>query len=305
MKTTKRHHYIPVFLSKHFSNEKGKLNVYNKTNDQSFMVSPQNIFLINDRNTFIDESGKESDVIEKIYASLDYKFSIALNEVKETGDLSGNNLKQLLLLAYTSKWRVPQYDESFVNAKNYFSVDDLGLGIKSDDLNLDIDLESIFETDLYQELKRFLLSIQPFRFKDDFKKIFENSFLLSSPYPGLIGDCPVNEVNVISENIFEDFILPITSELTLVYSQRIDKIELMNILKNSKTENYNNFIKAFSIARDLSTMNIAEQNVGCSNSEYLNDIVNNYKSCIKNDKIKDSLSSGVFTILYNYKQYFK
>lgn len=303
MKKSKRHHYVPIFIAKNFSKENGKLLVYDKKADKVFEAKPKNIFLESDRNTFYNYKNEKDDVIEKIYADLDSQLSRALNEVKKTGNLSGENLKKLLFLAYITKWRVPEYDESFNDAKNYFTIGDLGLGVKIDSNKLNIYLESIFTTELHQEIKRFLLAIQPFRFKEDYKKILENSFLICTPYPGVIGDCPVNEIPVQSDEIFEDFIFPITKDLTLIHSHRIDKKKFQHFLENGNTESVDLFLRNLSIARDLSTVALSGRFSGCSDKKYFDLIIEGYKSGSKNKKTKDTLSSSVFTILYEYKNY--
>lgn len=294
-----RHHYVPIFIAKNFTMKNEKLIVYDKSIDESFEAKPKNIFLESGRNTFKTTHGKKVDIIEKIYTKLDDKFAKVVKTVKTNESMNGANLEMLLFFAYIMKWRVPLYDESFNEAKDVFSLKDLGLALKIDDIILDIDLESQFNTDLHQELKRFLLAIQPFRFKEDLKKISLNSFLISSPIKAVIGDCPVNELAVISDEIFEDFVFPITEHLTLVYSQRIDIFDLKDFLENGKIDNVNQFIKDFSISRDLSTVALSRRFSGCSDKEYFDIITKGFK----NNKFNKDLHSSVFNRLYNYKEY--
>ena len=60
-KRSKRHHYIPKFLIKEFTDEQGLLYIYDKIKDK-FLTnkrSPKSIFFENDRNTIVyDESKK-------------------------------------------------------------------------------------------------------------------------------------------------------------------------------------------------------------------------------------------------------
>jgi hypothetical protein len=182
MNKSRRHHYIPQFLTKHFSNNDGNLFVYDKINDKLYENNSINLFVEKDRNTFDNLDGIKDDVIEKVYTTYDTLFSIALNEITSTNNVSNENFKLLLFLAYISKWRVPQYDESFKNAKEYFSIDKLGLGLKDkENARININLEDYFKLDMQQELKRILLAVQPFRFKEDYKKLLDNSFLICTP----------------------------------------------------------------------------------------------------------------------------
>lgn len=301
---SRRHHYIPIFLTKNFTKENGKIYIYDKLTDKVFDGHPNNIFIEKDRNTFLNEEDLRDDRIEKMYADLDTIFATTIAQIKVNGDLNNGKLKILLFLAYIIKWRVPQYDESFDDAKNIFSVDDLGLGFKDEkDEKLDINLEQFFDKEMYQEIKRFLLAIQPFRFKEDFKKIIDNSFVIASGYPALIGDCPFNEIHINSEEIFEDFVFPFTENLTLVYSQRIDKFDIQDFLNNGDIDNVDKFLKDFSMARDLSTMALSGRFTGSSDEEYLKNFVYHYKIGLQSDNLSKTMSTAIFQFLYKYKDY--
>jgi hypothetical protein len=303
MGKTKRHHYVPRFLIKQFLNKNGKIAVYDKKRDTFFVTIPDNIFLEGNRNTYEDINNERKDTIERMYADLDSVFSVALNNVITTGRLETKDLR-ILLFAYTQKWRVPEYEQALEDAIKYYSVDDLGLGIKKDGKRINIELESFFNSIELQESKRFLLSIQPFRYKDDYKKIFKNCFLLSSPYPALIGDCPFMEVQADTNIIFEDFIFPIHEQLTLVFAQRIDKYDFIKFLE---TKRYKTFIRNFSLARDATTIYYADRFIGCPDEEYLKTIVNNYKTAYSNEKMKSLIPMSTFNFLNNYNndQYYK
>lgn len=303
MNKSRRHHYVPQFLTKHFSDHKGQINVYDKIDDKFYKNSAINLFVENDRNTFKNLHGIEDDIIEKVYSSLDSLFSNLLLEITTSKSVSNENFKLLLFLAYITKWRVPQYDESFNNAKKYFSVDELGLGLKdAENRRINIDLENYFKLDMQQELKRLLLAIQPFRFKEDFKQLMDHSFLVCTPYDSFISDCPFNEAQIVSDEIFEDFVFPVTKDLTLIYSKRLDKYKIQDFLCNGKENNVNLFLRDFSIARDVSMLDLSERNVGCSDKEYLQNLVNHYKEFKSNTK-NPAFNLTVFNILYRIDEY--
>lgn len=303
MNKSRRHHYVPRFLTNYFSKEDGNIYVYDKIADKFYEGSSINLFVERDRNTFVNSDGIEDDVIEKMYSSFDSLFAQALAEITRTGDVSNENFKLLLFLAYISKWRVPQYDESFENAKKYFSVDELGLGFKtSNGDRLDVNLEEYFDSDWHQESKRFLLAFQPFRFKDDFKTLIENSFLVSSPISSFISDCPFNEVPIVGDTFFEDFVFPVTKDLTLVYSNRIDRNEVQDFILNGNEEKVNQFLKDFSIGRDISILALSERNVGCCDFDYLQHTVNNYKE-FKARGTDTPFNATVFNVLYRFNEY--
>ena len=73
-KRSKRHHYIPKFLIKEFTDEQGLLYIYDKIKDK-FLTnkrSPKSIFFENDRNTIVyDESKKTSLIEDDFFMELD------------------------------------------------------------------------------------------------------------------------------------------------------------------------------------------------------------------------------------------
>lgn len=172
-----RHHYVPQFFIRNFS-DSGKLYGYNKFTKSFFEPRPKDIFFERNKNTFLNELGEESDLIEKIYANIDSITSSAVNNVLSTGKLTKESLRGLLLLAYTNKWRSPSYDESYEIAKE-LSFGDLRLHLANLDLNLEFDLEKIWFSDEMQATKRILISLQPFLYKTDYEDIFKNSFLVN------------------------------------------------------------------------------------------------------------------------------
>lgn len=303
MPRSKRHHFVPQFLMKYFLNKNKKLYVYDKIDDRFYENSTENLFLEKDRNTFLNLEGINDDIIERIYSDYDSHFSNILREITQKKEFNSKIIKSLIFLAYFSKWRVRGYDKSFKEAKEYFTVGDLGLGFKNENNDkIDFDLEQIFDSDMHQEFKRILLSIQPLRFKDDFKKIFDNTFLISTRTPSFISDCPFNEAAFESDLIFEDFVFPIMSDLTLVHSTRIDKFELQNFINNGKEIEVQKFLNDFSASRDISMLALCERNVACASEEYLKHIVEKYKNAIsKNAKTPINLS--VFYVLYKFTEY--
>jgi hypothetical protein len=303
MKRSRRHHYVSQFMIKHFAGANGKIFVFNKLENKFHETNPINLFLEKDRNTFANSDGSQCDVIERVYGELDSCFAKVLTEISSAGIVSGENYKLLLFLAYVSKWRVPQYDESFVKAKRFFSVGELGLGLKGpDEQQIAVDLEKYFSLDMHQELKRILLAVQPFRFKNDFRKLLRHSFLISTPYPSFISDCPFLEATLESDEVFEDFVFPVTRDLTLVYSTRIDRDEIQDFLLNGEPENVKAFQKAFCSGLNISLLDLAERNIACSDRDYLQVIVNEYQR-FKAKGSNTAVYLTIFNVLYRFKEY--
>ncbi|OAQ42096.1 hypothetical protein A5893_02990 [Pedobacter psychrophilus] len=163
-------------------------------------------------------------------------------------------------------------------------------------------MEKIFNTDMHQELKRILLAMQPIRFKDDFKNIFNKTFLLNTNIPSFISDCPFNEATINSDLLFEDFVFPVMKDLTLIHSTRIDLKKIQTFIDKGSDENVNSFLNDFSTARDISMLDLCERNVACADLKYLEHIVGNYiKAKEKNNETPINLT--VFNVIYRFEEY--
>ena len=165
MSKSKRHHYIPQFFIKNFTDEDGLLFVYNKEKDHILKTkqSPKGIFFENNRNT-VDFSGNNLDSLEQFYSILDSNISKDyLNAIKnETA--TPEELTSITLLANLLKWRVPNSDIKFNELKNDLSQKELEIKIelknKNDTINKDA-IKHIENSNIFKETKRILLSILP------------------------------------------------------------------------------------------------------------------------------------------------
>jgi hypothetical protein len=303
-KKSRRHHFVPQFYTKQFAAPDGFILAYDKIDQRFYPGNPQNLFVERDRNTFENLYGEPDDVIEKVYATLDDIFDKVFLRITKTSKVPTEDYRLLLFFAYLSKWRVPQYDESFRVAKENYTTGDLGLGIKDDEgQRLDFDLEELFRLDMQHELKRILLAIQPIRFKEDFQKLLRHSFIIAIPqYPSFISDCPFMEAMLEDGEIFEDFVFPLTRELTLVYSTKLERAEVIDFLTHGAPEKIALFERDFASARDISLLALAERQVACADPKRMQFIV---KTCNERKINKGTEASYMtwFYLLNNFKQY--
>ncbi|OAQ42097.1 hypothetical protein A5893_02995 [Pedobacter psychrophilus] len=115
---------------RHFTNDNGKLYVYDKIENRFYESSTENLFVQKDRNTFKNLVGENDDFVEKIYSEYDSYFAGVLTEITTKKIFDGKILKSLISLAYLSKWRVRQYDESFKMLKIFSALMTLVLVLK-------------------------------------------------------------------------------------------------------------------------------------------------------------------------------
>jgi len=113
-----RHHYIPIFIIKGFTNPEGKVYVYNKEKDliERRLKAPKSIFYEFDRNSMIGPDGQPTSFIENDFYSRDDNFIAPFFKKKKEFDFNKHSfdkyskqlLHQFLIHLY---WRVPSSDE--------------------------------------------------------------------------------------------------------------------------------------------------------------------------------------------------
>ena len=143
-KTSSRHHYIPKFLINGFTNQEGKLYVYDKEKDfiQDKSRVPKSIFFEWDRNNITLPDKTESSILEDfLFLEIDntgsevvkYFQETKLNEIQFTYD----NIAQFLYFLICLFWRIPKTD---------FAVDQL---VKSAEIRINGINPDILKKDKY------------------------------------------------------------------------------------------------------------------------------------------------------------
>ncbi|WP_284653490.1 DUF4238 domain-containing protein [Flavobacterium terrisoli] len=114
---SRRHHYIPKFLTKGFGDEKGLLFVYNKVNDEILKVrkSPKGIFFEFERNTIEGKDQENDSSIEDVFfKELDDKSATVVQKFQDgkiNDELfSEHNLADLQFFIINLFWRIPKTD---------------------------------------------------------------------------------------------------------------------------------------------------------------------------------------------------
>ena len=294
MSISRRHHYIPQFLIRHFTDEKGFLHVYDKETGEIAQRSPKAAFFEWNRNTFkIGE--KEVDNLEKVYSELDQEFAANLAEVLSDSKHDSGSLTNLLLLATTLKWRTPSSDEEFSRLKQDTVLADLGVQIKPKGPAQESDPENIqriVNSELFKEGKRLILPVQPFLKADksiDEDKLItlhDNSYIHRCPdarYPALLGDCGIIEQGNVAYDQIADFIFPLSSTKTLICKKN-PHLHIRDLAR-------------FYSCRDLTTLFSAKRYVGCANKEHLQALVSNYHLMKSQPSMEEYLLKALFEIV--------
>ena len=83
-KRSKKHHYLPRYYLKGFTNSDDCFFVYDKCNDKIFLTNPDSSFFINKLNTVTLPDGNQSDFLESSYAEIESQSWNSLDNVRNS-----------------------------------------------------------------------------------------------------------------------------------------------------------------------------------------------------------------------------
>jgi hypothetical protein len=307
---SKRHHYIPRFYIKNFCNTKGSIYINDKDDSSNYnnisVKYPKKIFFEWNRNTF-EVNGEKSTVIENIYGDIEDKIAPHLESLVNSNGSGGYTqvidvviLRNLIYLGYLTKWRLPINDDYVNQINSEVTFDDLNIFAR---IETDIfSLNNAWPETIASELKRLLFPTLLFNRKEDYSKVFKNTFIISFPEPLFITDNPFVELTIDKEKEFPSFIFPLSSNLLLVYCDFIDKKEFVDIL--SKSDSYDKYLKYLYNCVQITLMWHGLKYIGCEDKDYLE----YYLSVVSelSDKISEKGGNApfiAFTALSNFKDF--
>lgn len=233
MSVTKRHHFIPIFYLKQFTNDDGFFYIYdikrNKFKNRGRKFAPSTQFYEHHGNTTF--LGLESsDFLEHSYTSFDNRIAGIYKKIvgKAVGKEYTLEPGEWALLQYFVSimyWRNPStkplVDELIKNAT---SINDLKLKVKDSQTKQSVDLQS--ELQYLEKIKnepdfyKFYRSMLPgLTYPEIFKK--ENDFAHIFPFPlslpKLVSDNPIIYRNPGKKSIhIDELIFPLTPSQILI-----------------------------------------------------------------------------------------
>lgn len=152
-KNSSRHHYIPEFLTKGFTNENGKVFVFDKIQDEVLakQKAPRSIFFEFDRNTVEVTNEISSSFIEdEFYSRIDDNGSQAIIQFRDENlksiEFTIENTGHLLFFLIALFWRIP--------ATDYAANDVID---KTLNASSDIDVEGLQTDPFFRKTERLML----------------------------------------------------------------------------------------------------------------------------------------------------
>jgi hypothetical protein len=76
-----RHHYAPRFYLERFTDQKGRIDAYQRTTGKRFKTTTANVAVETDLYTIIDIDGKEADHAEKIISDIETRLAPAFDDL--------------------------------------------------------------------------------------------------------------------------------------------------------------------------------------------------------------------------------
>ena len=269
-----RHHYIPRFYINNFCTPKGNIFINDKDDSRNYLnVSskyPKSVFYEWNSNTF-EVDGVDTTVIEKIYRDIENKIAPYLNGLvnstgnEDIGVMNVETLRNLIYLGYLTKWRVPVNNDFVDELTSEVSFDDLNIFAKTE--NEIFSLNEAWPSSISPGIKRLLFPTLLFNHKDDYSKVFKNTFVISFQEPLFLTDNPFVEFTIDKEKDFPSFIFPLSSYLLLVHCDFIDKMEFADFI--SKCSHGEGYLRYLYNCIQITLMWHAQKNIGCESKEHL------------------------------------
>ncbi len=214
MKESSRHHYIPQFYIKGFTDQSGVTYVYDKKSDKIWerQISSKGLFYEWDRNTVFKENDSSSIIEDYWYKTLDNQYSDVIacfRELENTESLlNTDNISKLQYFMIHLFWRLPMLDYAF---DKLFEE-----AIKTDSDGNIVSFNQDYEKDGFKKLERLKLPNKIIKMVTNKNisgginsKLFENSnsVYLLGDYPMLYRVEPSSFDDIINKEVF----LPISA----------------------------------------------------------------------------------------------
>jgi Protein of unknown function (DUF4238) len=225
MNPPRKHHYLPEFYIKGFTNDSGKLAIFDckKKQIKKGEYAPATHFYIKNRNTIKTENDVEKDFLENFYAKFDNRHAPLLKFIKECNHCPVLSQEQWILLqefVVVTFWRLPANDEYYWNEFSKDPIFTKTFKILKKDTGLEVDNE---RTRKIKSSEAFVKSIRAMAHATTIlaaanSSDFDNWRITYTPKGfNLCSDNPIIVKDTSIKNILEtDFIIPLTKNHKLI-----------------------------------------------------------------------------------------
>lgn len=295
MSASKKHHYIPRFYLKGFTDIQNKFFVFDKKTEKIWQSNPDNSFCENNRNTgeIQHVETKElykTDLPETMLGYFDNRAATTIQEVRDSTPneyiLTPERLYNIRFFIASLFWRSPVNDAIRQEIIKNESFESLGFGLFDKNtghrfVQLEDDLKTI---DLWQKTYPTLLPITSF--SEKFKKTNFEEWKLYYQTNGqnIITDNPIIlKTYTDFSSLHEELLFPISKDILLV-----------------STSKYKPHILApvFNLKVNLMGFHLAGRFVASHNKELLEFLAGEVKTNISKPGWAESLKENIFNHFY-------
>lgn len=290
-----RHHYIPEFYLKGFTEEGGELYVYNKKYNRFYKKGPGGVFYDPHRNTGVlvhPETGEvhKSDLAERMLAHFDNQMATAFEEIrtsKPEDNIIANKvlLYEIRMLIHSVFWRSPVNDSIRNKLIDQESFADLGFGFFDEAGIRHVETEEFFKTiDLWRKAYPALLMISSFVSK--YKKLNDEIwglYYLPDRYHITTDNPIILKEYLDPSSLGEELLFPVSKNILAISTKKY-KTHILPSL--------------FSVKVDLLLFYLADVYVAGPDKEYLEFLVQEVKKHSERPNWDQSLKEDIFNYFY-------
>lgn len=287
MVTSKRHHYLPQFYLKGFTDDKNEFYIFDKKLETIRKSTPLNSFFENHRNTAIVKDERFS-FLEEVYARYDGLISAQLDKIRKSShnnfNLGDETLFRIKTFIAQMYWRVPKSDAEIEFLIDNLSFSETGFDIK------DTTGQSVVTKELQEQLKNIDLFRKMYRIfipfmtshlrktktdSEDWKVYFRKEKY------NLTGDTPLIIKEFVDfDSLNEELFFPISSDRMIVHTKQPKPKELP---------------RQFMLMMDLLVIQQSTRFVCCADKEYLEFLVQNFYSISKGQDVNEQIKENLFS----------
>ncbi len=112
MNNPKRHHYVPQFYLKNFTNSKGLLQIFDREKNEYRQQNPLNTAVQGHYYTFRTEKGKKHTEIEKLFSTIEDKAKLVIDKIDARENIAVEEKESLATFISFQKTRVPDFEKN-------------------------------------------------------------------------------------------------------------------------------------------------------------------------------------------------
>lgn len=289
---SKKHHYIPKFYLRGFTDDNDMFYIYDKKLDKVWKSNPENSFFEKYRNTAVDKNIKTQEIIktdfpEFLLSHHDHKAAPTVDAIRKSSKddnvLTIPHLYRIRQFIFSLFWRSPANDNfrnDFIKENSFRSMGLRYVDKKTGLPNLEVE-DSLFSTDLFRKMYPWILPFVTFENSGDFKNNFGDWKLLYHKDPvHLVTDNPIIHQPVKDfSDLHKNIIFPVSSTRLLVSTNK----KIPSVLP-----------PVFGVRVDLLLFLRAKRFVASADRIYLEWMINHTKTYVDEPGWADSLEPQIF-----------